>query len=135
MNELEGKRILIVEDDMVNMAVYAVSLKQSGAQVIQDYWNSDTVNLLSRHLPVDVILLDLMLRHKVSGYEVYDKLRTFPEFKGIPVIAVSAADPETEIPVARARGFAGFLSKPINPRTFVSQIATCMNGTPIWQNQ
>jgi CheY-like chemotaxis protein len=132
MDELKGKRILIVEDDVTNMAVYAAALRRSGAIVIQDFWNINTIDMLSQYLPVDAILLDLMLRYHMDGYDIFDKIKVRPELAGIPVIAVSAADPEIEIPKAKARGFAGFISKPISPAKFARQIASCISGEPVW---
>lgn len=127
-----GKKIFVVEDDVTNMAVYAVTLKRSGALVVQDPWNTDTLHMLARHLPVHVILLDLMLRSGVSGYEIFDQVQHDPALKDIPVVAVSASDPEYEIPRTRSRGFAGFISKPLNLRRFPEQVAACINGQEIW---
>jgi len=135
MDELKGKRIFIVEDDITNMAVYAATLKRSGAIIIQDFWNAGTVRLLTQHLPVDIILLDLMLRHNLSGYDIFQELKENPDLAGIPVVAVSAADPTVEIPKARALGFAGFIGKPINSYRFPQQILTCLSGGEIWYSQ
>ncbi len=132
MDELQGKRILVVEDNALNLAVFATALKQSGAVVIQDYWNTNTVSLVTKHLPVDAILLDLMLKHEVNGYSIYDELQDDPQLADIPVIVVSAADPDTEIPRAKSKGMAGFIGKPISPGKFPRQIAECINGSPVW---
>ncbi len=135
MEVLADKRILIVEDNVTNMAVYNALLRNSGATIMQDFWNFDTVNMLIRFLPMDVILLDLMLRQGVSGYDIFDKIKTHPKLAHIPIIAVSAADPETEIPKTRAKGFAGFIGKPIDPMLFPQQIADCINGKSVWYSQ
>jgi two-component system cell cycle response regulator DivK len=132
MNELQGKRILVVEDNALNLAVFATVLKHSGAIVIQDYWNINTVSLVTKHLPVDAILLDLMLKHQTNGYSIFDELQTHPVLVGIPVIVVSAADPDTEIPKAKRKGMAGFIGKPINPIKFPRQVADCIDGSPVW---
>jgi len=129
---LAGKRLLIVEDDVANMAVYAVILRKTGAIVIQDPWNAATIDLIKRHQPIDLIILDLMLRHGVSGYTIFDKIRSEPELGSIPVVAVSAADPGVEIPKAQAKGFVGFIPKPIQMLTFADQLAACINGESIW---
>lgn len=134
MNVLEGKRIFVVEDDVTNMAVFSVVLKQAGALVIQDYWNDFTIRLLEQNMPVDVILLDLMLRHGVSGYDIADAIRAQPKLAQIPIVAVSASDPEIEIPRTQARGFAGFIGKPITLTVFPTQIAACINGERVWVN-
>ena len=129
---LEGKRILIVEDDVTNMAVYQATLKRSGAVVLQDNRNSDTINMLRQFLPIDIILLDLMLRHSINGYDIFDGIKRDPELAHIPVLAVSAADPGIEMPKAKERGFAGFIGKPLNPFEFPQQVAACIAGRGIW---
>ena len=135
MDELKGKRIYIIEDDVTNMAVNAVTLKRTGATVIQDIWNSGSADVVRKHLPVDVILLDLMLRHDLNGYDIFEQLQGDDELSQIPVIADSAADPGIEIPRAREKGLAGFIGKPILPRLFAQQIATCIDGGNIWYAQ
>lgn len=135
MNELKDKRVMIVEDNVVNMAVYAVAFKQSGATVIQDPFNTDTINMIKQHLPLDIILLDLMLRHSLDGYTIYDKIKADPELSKIPVVAISASDPAIEIPKAKEKGFAGFIGKPIDPFKLVDQVATCINGEQVWYSQ
>jgi CheY-like chemotaxis protein len=132
VNALNGKRIFIVEDDVTNMAVAAFSLKREGAAVIQDFWNAETVALLRRHLPVDIILLDLMLRRGDSGYDIFDVIKSNPELTGIPVVAVSASDPGIEIPRAQRKGLAGFIGKPISLAEFPAQVAACITGRHIW---
>lgn len=132
MEELKGKRILVVEDNVTNMAVFATTLKRLGALVIQDAWNSGTVDMLKKRLPIDLIILDLMLRRDASGYDLFDALQQDPELKDIPVVAVSSLDPETEIPKAQERGMAGFISKPININKFPQQLAQVLAGEKVW---
>ncbi len=132
---LNDKRILIVEDDVTNMAVYNAILRGSGAMILQDFWNSDTMSLLVKTLPIDIILLDLMLRRQISGYTIFDHIKADPRLAHIPVVAVSAADPTVEIPKARARGFIGFIGKPVDPLLFPRQIADCLAGIPVWYSQ
>jgi CheY-like chemotaxis protein len=132
MSELAGKRIFIVEDDVSNMAIFAASLKGGGATVVQDYWNDETLRLLKQHLPIDAILLDLRLRYGISGYDIFAQLQAEPELARIPVVIVSASDPDVEIPRAKASGFAGFIRKPIKLLEFPKQIARCIQGQPLW---
>jgi CheY-like chemotaxis protein len=129
---LKGKRIFIVEDDTTNMAVFAYLLKSQGALVIQDHWNSSTLQLLKNHHPIDIILLDLMLRRGVSGYQIFDTIKGNPEFATIPILAVTASDPNIEIPKLQEKGFNGYIGKPISIHTFPKQIADCLNGVEIW---
>ena len=129
---IKGKRIFIVEDDPSNMAIMAVSLRQEGAIVIQDPWNSDTINRIQAMLPVDIILLDLMLRRGVSGYDIYAQITAQPDLAKSPVVVVSASDPSLEMPRARNLGMAGYITKPIRLRSFVDSVTAVMQGQAIW---
>lgn len=135
MKELTNKRVFIIEDDALNIAVNAVTLKKAGAIVIQDFWNTNIVDHLRRALPVDVVLLDLMLRHDMTGYSIFEEMQADPELAKIPVIAVSAADPGIEIPRAKTKGLNGFIGKPISVRLFAKQIASVIDGETIWYAQ
>lgn len=129
---LQGKRIFIVEDDITNLAIASVLLKQHGAEVGFERWGSNTMNLLKLMSPVDIILLDLNLQHGVSGLDVFTTIRKDDAFAKVPIVAVSALDPSLAIPQAKQKGFSGFISKPIEFNLFAEQIATVINGGEVW---
>jgi CheY-like chemotaxis protein len=130
---LQGKRIAVVEDDVTNMAIISTLLKQQGAAVIQDPWNSDTVNRLKAMLPIDMILLDLMLRHGVNGFDIYDRIKEAAELADIPVVVVSASDPAMAMTKARNKGFAGYIAKPLVYRDFSQQVFDILDGKAVWE--
>lgn len=132
MIDLKGKRVAIIEDNVTNLAVFATALRRQEVNVIQDAWNTGTVDFLLNNLPLDLILLDILLRRGVNGYEVYEQWQNVPELKDIPVVAVSSLDAELEIPKAQSLGFAGFIGKPINLIDFPQQIARCIAGEKVW---
>lgn len=129
---LNGKRIAVVEDDVTNMAIMVTLLRQQGAVVIQDPWNSDTVSRLKAMMPIDLILLDLMLRYGVSGYDIFDKIQACPELANVPVVIVSASDPALEMNRAREKGVRGYIEKPISYTDFVPQINSVLHGAEVW---
>ena len=129
---LTGKRIAVVEDDVTNMAIISTLLRQNGATVIQDPWNTGTVERLKQLLPIDLILLDLMLRHGISGYDIFDKLRATPEFATVPVVVVSASDPALEMNRAQQKGINGYIEKPVSYRDFAQQIEAVLDGKEVW---
>ncbi len=130
---LTGKRFFLLEDDPINFSIISVILRKHGARVTLDHWGDTTLKRM-RLVPkeYDLILLDLMLPGQASGYDVYDAIREVPEFQHIPVVAVSAADPDVEIPKVKAKGFSGFISKPISRREFPNQLIAILNGENIW---
>jgi CheY-like chemotaxis protein len=129
---LQGKRIAVVEDDVTNMAIISTLLKQHGAAVIQDPWNSDTVNRLKALTPINLILLDLMLRHGASGFDIFDKIKASAELQNIPVVVVTASDPALVMSKAKNMGFAGYISKPLSYYEFPQQILDILNGQSVW---
>jgi CheY-like chemotaxis protein len=129
---LANKRIVIVEDDVANMAVFTVTLKRSGARIVQDPWNTGTLSLIRENMPVDLIILDLMLRRGASGYDIFDMLKADPELASIPVVIISASEPQIEIPKAQEKGFSGYICKPIEQMQLAYQLADVIAGKPVW---
>lgn len=83
-------------------------------------------------MPIDLILLDLMFPNHISGYDIFDRIRENPTFAHIPIVAISAADPALEMSKARAKGFSGFIGKPINLLQFPQQIVQLLEGEQVW---
>lgn len=133
MTSLKGKHIFLLEDDPVNFAVIQTILRREGAHPFLDHWGDTTLKkMLNYPFPIDLILLDLMLPGKASGYDIFDAIQAVPELRGIPVVVVSAADPDVEIPHVKAKGMQGFISKPINLYQFSKQLIAILDGESIW---
>jgi CheY-like chemotaxis protein len=129
---LQGKRIFIVEDNIQNRVVFKMMLVCEGASVEFDRWGRDALWRLQAFKNVDLIILDLMLPGGFSGYDIFDEIRTLPEYDNVPIIAVSAAEPSIAIPKTRDMGFAGFIAKPIDGELFPQQIVRLIAGERVW---
>jgi CheY-like chemotaxis protein len=68
-------------------------LEQNGAKMSFERWGKDTMERLRAFAPIDLILLDLMFLHGITGYDIFDRIRAQLEFQHIPIVAVSASDP------------------------------------------
>lgn len=71
----------------------------------------------------DLILIDLGLPD-IDGQTLVALIKRVPELKDIPLVAVTAWPEDAAREMAMAYGCDGFISKPINTRTFPTQIAT-----------
>lgn len=130
---LEGKHIFVVDDDVVNLAIITAILQRCGATVYYDVWGSNTLQQMKSISRLDIVLLDLMLqRTKLSGYMIYDQMRSDPRLQKVPVILVTAADSDAELPIARKKGFNGYISKPIDRILFGQQVADVIEGKEVW---
>ena len=129
---LEGKRIFLVEDDIVNVGVFSTALTRQGAMVFQDVLGYGITQHVVENLPIDLIILDIMLKRGQDGYQIFEQFKADPKLANIPTVAVTSMDPETQIPKAREAGLAGFISKPINAMEFPNLLARVLNGEKVW---
>lgn len=129
---LADKRVFIIEDDATNLAIMSAVLRRGGAAVIYDRWGIRTTTIMQKAGRIDAILLDLNFPGGITGYEVYDKIQTCPTLKDIPVVVVSASDPDLNITKVKTKGMKGFICKPINRKTFCQSIAQIVAGEEVW---
>lgn len=129
---LEDKRVFVVEDDVLNLAVISRILTNHKAWVFQNYNSIGIVIHVIQHLPIDLIILDIMLRRGINGFDVVKEFKNNPQTSHIPIVAMSSLDPDIAIPQAKEAGFDGFISKPINSRTLTNDLISIMNGEKRW---
>lgn len=132
MKLLENKTIFVVEDDAANLAIISTLIRHHGGTVAYDRWGHDTIKRMKRRQQIDLILLDLMFPGDVTGYDIFDSIQLEETLCEIPVIAVTASDPDIEIPKVKAKGFKGFIPKPLHRHTFAQQLATVLDGEEVW---
>jgi CheY-like chemotaxis protein len=131
---LKDKRVFFVEDNVPNKTIMLMILEMSGAIVGFERSGAYALERLKLFAPVDVILLDLLLPSAMSGFDLYGAIRAAPEFARVPIIAVSATNPSEAIPRAKALGFAGFISKPVDQQLFGEQVQRILTGESLWIN-
>ena len=76
----------------------------------------------------DIILVDLGLPD-IDGQTLVALIKRYPELKDVPMVAVTAWPEATARAMAIAYGCDGFISKPINARTFPDQVAEFISIT------
>ncbi len=133
---LEGKRIVYIEDDMRNRTLTDMILSAEGARLWFERWGLPATALTTviNHLPLDMILLDLMFPNGYTGYDIFAELRMVPELDEVPIVMVSASDAAIEIPRAKAAGLSAYIPKPIDAEIFPAQLKAIMEGDTMWLN-
>ncbi len=114
------KRVLIVEDNELNMKLFNDLLEAHGYGTIQTRNGVEAVELARKHKP-DLILMDIQLP-EVSGLQVTAWLKDDDELKHIPVIAVTAFAMKGDEEKIRQGGCEAYLSKPISVSKFVETV-------------
>ncbi|HAV42778.1 TPA: hypothetical protein DCX15_02010, partial [bacterium] len=116
----EGKRILIVEDDLDIVKVLKNTLVQSGYHPIEAYSGEEAIILANRNNP-DLILLDLGLPG-MDGLEVIRKLKKDNATSSIPIIVLTVRDIEGDRIEALGLGVVAYMTKPFSTKSLVEEI-------------
>ena len=114
------KTVLIVEDNELNMKLFHDLLEAHGYDTLCSRNGVEAMDLARRHKP-DLVLMDIQLP-EVSGLEVTGWLKSDPELKTIPVVAVTAFAMKGDEERIRKGGCEAYLSKPISVAKFIETI-------------
>ena len=117
---MSGHRILVVEDNPLNLKLVRDVLTVSGYEVVEAQSGEEGVALAATFDP-DLVLMDLQLPG-IDGYEALRLLRKDPRLGGVPVVAVTAFAMREDRERTAREGFDGYLSKPISVRALPAQI-------------
>jgi two-component system cell cycle response regulator DivK len=115
-----SRTILLIEDNFQNSYLVSFLLKQRGYSVVTASDGPRGIELARASVP-DVILLDIQLP-TMDGYTVARKLREIHAISGVPVIAVTSYAMMGDREKALEAGCTGYIEKPIDPDTFVSEV-------------
>lgn len=113
-------KILIVEDNELNMKLFDDLLTAHGYQVFKTRDGRQVLELARVHAP-DLILMDIQLP-EVSGLDVTKWLKADAALKHIPVIAVTAFAMKGDEEKIREGGCEDYISKPISITEFIRTI-------------
>ncbi len=110
---MEKKRILVVEDEGITLIHMTKVLEQLGYEVVGDASSADEAFMKATEFRPDLILLDIVLKGKVDGIDVGDKIRTI---LNIPIIYLTAHDDEATLERAKVTEPYGYIVKPFREK-------------------
>ena len=105
------KKILIVEDNELNMKLFHDLLDAHGYDTVQTRDGNDAYDLVLEHRP-DLVVMDMQLPG-VSGLEVTRRIKDDDTLKEVPVIAVTAFAMKGDESRIREAGCEAYIAKPI----------------------
>jgi two-component system cell cycle response regulator DivK len=114
------KRILIVEDNEQNLYLATFLLEQSGYEVIAAQNGLEAIDKTLSKKP-DLILMDIQLP-EINGYEATKRIKSMTEVRHIPIVALTSYAMPGDREKALAIGCVGYIEKPFDPETFLSEI-------------
>lgn len=116
----KGKKVMIVEDNELNMKLFHDLLEAHGVETIQARDGKNVLALAREHKP-DLVLMDIQLP-EVSGLDITKWLKEDDELKSIPVIAVTAFAMKGDEQKIREGGCEDYISKPISVIKFIETV-------------
>jgi two-component system cell cycle response regulator DivK len=125
----EKKRILIVEDNDLNLKLFRDLLNANGYETVETKEGLEAITL-TRSMSPDLILMDIQLP-EISGLEVTKRIKADETIAHIPIIAVTAfAMKDDEEKILRA-GCQAYISKPISIGDFLVSVRKFLNESPV----
>jgi two-component system cell cycle response regulator DivK len=114
------RRILVVEDNPLNLKLVRDVLEFAGYHVIEARSGEEGLRAAQED-PPDLVLMDLQLPG-IDGTETLRRLRQGSLGRGVPVVAVTASAMAEDRTRAALAGFDGFVEKPISVRALPAQV-------------
>ncbi|HYO24969.1 MAG TPA: HAMP domain-containing protein, partial [Lacipirellulaceae bacterium] len=110
---LEGKKVLIVDDDIRNIFALTSVLERYDMITISAETGRDAIALLQAESDVDIVLMDIMMP-EMDGIDTMRAIRQISQFKDLPIVAVTAKAMKGDREKCIEAGAWDYLSKPVD---------------------
>ena len=129
----EGKRALLVEDNMINMEIAQMLLDHEGFLIETAENGKTAVEMTAASKPgyYDVILMDIQMP-VMDGYTATQAIRSLPDpaLAGIPIIAMTANAFQEDVRKAEEVGMNGHIAKPLDIPNMKATLQRVLKNTP-----
>lgn len=112
-NVLEGKKVLIADDDVRNIFSLTKPLEMQQMKVYHAMDGKEALKMLNEQTDIDIVLMDMMMP-LMDGYESIKEIRKNYQFKDLPVIAVTAKAMTGDREKCIQAGASDYISKPVD---------------------
>ncbi len=118
---LEGKKVMVVDDDMRNAFALNKFLKSKGMEVSIANNGEKALALLDNEAPPDIVLMDIMMP-VMDGYEAIKRIRAQERFNNMPVLALTAKAMASDRDECIKCGANDYLSKPLDTTKLLTML-------------
>jgi len=116
---LAGRKVLIVDDDMRNIFALSTILEEHDMAIVSADNGRDAIRRLQDEPGVEIVLMDIMMP-EMDGMETMREIRKLPQFKNLPIVAVTAKAMKGDREKCIEAGAWDYLSKPVDPEQLLA---------------
>ncbi|PBJ27578.1 Sensory/regulatory protein RpfC [Pseudomonas sp. ACN8] len=109
----EGRKVLLVDDDVRNIFALTSALEHKGAVVVIGRNGREAIERLNEVQDIDLVLMDVMMP-EMDGFEATVEIRKDPRWRKLPIIAVTAKAMKDDQERCLQAGVNDYLAKPID---------------------
>jgi len=116
---LDGKKVLVVDDDVRNLFALTAVFERSKIEVITAESGREALEILNKDKNIDIVLMDIMMP-EMDGYETIQIIRKEPRNKALPIIAVTAKAMIGDRQKCLSSGASDYITKPVKTDQLLS---------------
>jgi len=112
-DDLVGRTVLVVDDDVRNIFALSSVLERRGMNVLTAHTGREAITILEDAPDVGIALMDIMMP-EMDGYETIQMIRKNPELRRLPIVALTAKAMKGDREKCLEAGASDYLAKPVN---------------------
>jgi CheY-like chemotaxis protein len=118
---LQGRKVLVVDDDIRNIFALNSLLERHSMQVISATTGQEAISLVESTEDLSLVLMDIMMP-EMDGYETMRRIRGNPKFRMLPIIALTAKAMKGDREKCLEAGASDYVAKPVNTDQLLSLV-------------
>jgi CheY-like chemotaxis protein len=124
--DLAGKAVLVVDDDIRNIFALSSVLERRGMTVLTASTGHEAIAKLESTPGLSIVLMDIMMP-EMDGYQTMEAIRNKPSLRRLPIIALTAKAMKGDREKCLDAGASDYLAKPVNTEQLLSVLRTWLH--------
>jgi CheY-like chemotaxis protein len=120
-DDLVGRPVLVVDDDVRNIFALSSVLERRGMKVLSASTGREAISILDSTPGISIVLMDIMMP-EMDGYETMQLIRQNPAYRRLPIVALTAKAMKGDREKCLEAGASDYLAKPVNTEQLLSSL-------------
>jgi HAMP domain-containing protein/CheY-like chemotaxis protein/signal transduction histidine kinase len=125
-DDLVGKPVLVVDDDVRNIFALSSVLERRGMNVLSATTGHEAIATIESRPEIAIVLMDIMMP-EMDGYQTMQAIRQNPAYRRLPIIALTAKAMKGDREKCLEAGASDYLAKPVNTEQLLSALRMWMH--------